>query len=197
MIRIFFPSNIIPNLGTHYNKFTANDSELLIINNAFIIQFDKESELNNNDITGIPLETFSTKDVVDGHINGKLTVVWRDWDNILKSHPKMVYVSHVNPYEIKGPHLHTKRDSYFVCIRGKVVFIAKDHLGNFHEIESSEEKPVLVQIPKNIASAHINLSDQMSTVLTLSDPEWRSDDDEMKNVVFDDYDWKKWKNNQK
>tara|TARA_B100000446_G_scaffold119845_1_gene111919 strand:- start:536 stop:997 length:462 start_codon:yes stop_codon:yes gene_type:complete len=153
--------------------------------------------LVKDDITGIPLETFPTKNVADHHINGKLTVIWRDWDNILKSHPKMVYVSHVNPYEIKGPHLHTKRDSYFVCIRGKVVFIAKDHLGNFHEIESSEEKPVLVQIPKNIASAHINLSDQMSTILTLADPAWRSDDDEMKNVVFDDYDWKKWKNNQK
>ena len=36
----------------------------------------------------------------------------------IKNHPKMVYVSHVNPHEIKGPHLHTKRDSYFVCIRG-------------------------------------------------------------------------------
>ena len=107
----------------------------------------------------------------------------------------MVYISHVNPHEIKGPHLHTKRDSYFICIRGKVVFIAKDHLGNFHEIESSEEKPVLVQIPKNIASAHINLSNEISTVLTLADPAWQPNDDEMKDVAFDDYDWKKWKNN--
>ena len=154
-------------------------------------------ELVKDDIIGIPLETFPTKNVGDDHINGKLTVIWRDWDNILKSHPKMVYVSYVNPHEIKGPHLHTKRDSYFVCIRGKVVFIAKDDSGNFHEIESSDENPVLVHIPKNIASAHINLSDEISTVLALADPAWRLDDDEMKNVVFDDYDWKKWKNNQK
>ena len=195
MIRIFFLSNIIPNLGIHYNKFTADAYELLIINNAFIIQFDKESELNNNDITAIPLETFSTKDVVDSHINGKLTVIWRDWDDILKSHPKMVYISHVNPHEIKGPHLHTKRDSYFVCIRGKVVFIIKDNAENFHEIESSEEKPILVHIPKNVASAHINLSDETSTILTLANPAWRQNDDEMKNVIFDDYDWKKWKKN--
>ena len=87
----------------------------------------------------IKLEKHVTKDTHDSHTNGDLTVIWRDWDNILKSHPKMVYVSHVNPYEIKGPHLHTKRDSYFVCIRGKVVFIAKDNSGNYHEIESSEE----------------------------------------------------------
>ena len=115
-----------------------------------------------DDITGILLETFPTKDIHDGHINGKLNVIWRDWDNILKSHPKMVYVSHVNPYEIKGPHLHTKRDSYFVCIRGKVVFIVKDDSGKYHEIKSDEENPVLVQIPKNVASAHINLSDEKS-----------------------------------
>ena len=150
-------------------------------------------ELVKDDIIGIPLETFPTKNVVDDHINGKLTVIWRDWDNILKSHPKMVYVSHVNPHEIKGPHLHTKRDSYFVCIRGKVVFIAKDNLGNFHEIESSEEKPILVHIPKNIASAHINLSDETSAILTLANPAWQPNTDEMKNVTFDDYNWKKWK----
>ncbi len=150
-------------------------------------------ELVKDDIIGIPLETFPTKNVGDDHINGKLTVIWRDWDNILKSHPKMVYVSHVNPHEIKGPHLHTKRDSYFVCIRGKVVFIAKDNLGNFHEIESSEEKPILVHIPKNIASAHINLSDETSAILTLANPAWQPNTDEMKNVTFDDYNWKKWK----
>jgi len=153
--------------------------------------------LINKNIIGIPLETFPTKNIDDGHINGKLTVIWRDWDDILKTHPKMVYVSHVNPHEIKGPHLHTKRDSYFVCIRGKVVFIAKDNSGSFHEIESSEEKPILVQIPKNIASAHINLSNEVSTVLTLADPAWDPNDDEMKNVTFDNYDWKKWKNNPK
>ena len=149
--------------------------------------------MSNSDINKLPLETFPTKDVVDGHINGKLTVIWRDWDNILKSYPKMVYVSHVNPHEIKGPHLHTERDSYFVCIRGKVVFIVKDNLGNFHEIESSEENSVMVEIPKNIASAHINLSDGISTILTLANPAWKPNNDEMKNVAFDDYDWKKWK----
>ena len=149
----------------------------------------------NDDIIGIPLETFQTKNITDEHVNGKLTVIWRNWDNILKFDPKMVYVSHVNPHEIKGPHLHTKRDSYFVCIRGKVVFIAKDKSGNFHEIESSEENPVLVQIPKNVASAHINLSNEVSTVLALADPAWHPNDDEMKNVEFEDYDWEKWKNN--
>ena len=105
----------------------------------------------------------------------------------------MVYVSSVNPGEIKGPHLHTARDSYFTCIRGKVVFIAKDENGVYHEIESGEDEPVLVQIPKNLPSAHINIADKVSTILTLANPAWKPNDNEMKNVTFDDYNWKKWK----
>jgi len=149
--------------------------------------------LNSSEISAIPLDTFPTRDVTDKHENGKLTVIWRDWDKILKFEPKMVYISTVNIGEVKGPHLHTKRDSYFVCIKGRVVFIVKDEIGKYHEIESSENKPVLVQIPKNIASAHINLHNDSSTILTLANPSWRPDDNEMENVTFDDYDWNKWK----
>tara|TARA_B100000029_G_scaffold343826_1_gene336251 strand:- start:8675 stop:9124 length:450 start_codon:yes stop_codon:yes gene_type:complete len=148
--------------------------------------------MNNDDIVGIPLETFPTKDVIDKHTNGKLTVIWRDWDNIINSVPKMIYTSSVFPNEIKGPHLHLKRISYFVCIQGKVVFIIKDNNGKYHEIESSESRPVLVQVPKNIPSAHINLSEKQSTILTFSDLSWKPNDNEMIDVEFDDYDWKKW-----
>ena len=151
--------------------------------------------MGNNEIKAIKLELNQPKDVKDQHVNGSLTVIWRDWDKILLTEPKMIYVSSVNPREIKGPHLHTKRDSYFVCIKGKVVFIVKDLEGKFHEIESSEEDPVLVQIPKNYPSAHINLSNQASSVLALASIAWRPNDNEMINVSFDDYDWKKWKTN--
>lgn len=138
------------------------------------------------------LEVHETKDVNDQHVNGKLTVIWRDWDNFLESDPKMMYVSSVNSGEKKGPHLHTIRDSYFVCVRGKVVFIVKTDDGNYEEIESSEENPTLVHIPKNVASAHINLSNQTSTVLALASHSWKPNDNEMLNVTFTDYDWKKW-----
>lgn len=149
--------------------------------------------MNNDTIRHIELKTHQTKDISDNHVNGSLTVIWRDWDKILEIEPKMVYISSVNPGEIKGPHLHTKRDSYFVCIRGKVIFVAKDEKGNYLEIESSEKKPVLIQVPKNFVSAHINPTNQVSTVLTLANPAWTPNDDEMKNVTFDDYDWNKWK----
>lgn len=149
--------------------------------------------MKNNTIQFFRLEKHDTKDIKDGHINGSLTVIWRDWDKILDVEPKMVYVSSVNPGEIKGPHLHTRRDSYFVCIRGKVVFIAKDQDGKYREIESSEEEPVLVQIPKNYSSAHINTTNQKATVLTIASLAWKPNDNEMQNVSFDDYDWSKWK----
>ena len=139
------------------------------------------------------LEKHDTKNINDQHVNGSLTVIWRDWDKIIEPEPKMVYVSAVNPGEIKGPHLHLKRNSYFVCIHGKVVFIVKGENGQYEEIISSEEKPVLVHVPKNIASAHINLDNKTSKVLALADIAWKPNDNEMENVLFEDYDWKKWK----
>jgi len=149
--------------------------------------------MKNDTIRSMKLETHQTKDINDGHVNGSLTVVWRDWDNILEVTPQMVYVSSVNPGEIKGPHLHTKRDSYFICITGTVVFIAKDLQGKYHEIESGENNPSLVQIPKNHPSAHINIGNKIASVLTLASPAWRPNDNEMQNLTFDDYDWSKWK----
>ena len=62
------------------------------------------------------LEKHQTKDIADSHINGELTVIWRDWDNLLKNHPKMVYVNSINPREIKGPHIHKNRTTSFFCI---------------------------------------------------------------------------------
>lgn len=149
--------------------------------------------MTNDDVEFVRLEKHDTKDIHNSNrVNGSLTVVWRDWDNIIKNHPKMVYVSSVNPGEIKGPHLHTKRSSYFVCIHGKVIFIVKDKNGKYREIESSSDDPVLIHVPKNISSAHINLSDGISRVLVLADLAWRPNDNEMINVSFDDYDLARW-----
>tara|TARA_B100000029_G_scaffold350522_1_gene342954 strand:+ start:132 stop:581 length:450 start_codon:yes stop_codon:yes gene_type:complete len=140
----------------------------------------------------IELEKHPTKDIKDNHVNGSLTVIWRDWDKIIEKEPKMVYTSSVNKGEIKGPHIHTKRNSHFVCIHGKVIFVIK-HENEYLEIESSEKNPVMVFIPKGVASAHINISNESSTVLALADIAWKPNDNEMHNTTFDDYDWEKFK----
>ena len=139
------------------------------------------------------LEKHKTKDVVDSHINGSLTVIWRDWDKIIANHPKMVYVSSINPGEIKGPHLHKNRTSYLICIHGKVVYVIDEGNNNYKEIEADSNKPVLICVPKGIASAHINTTSEIARVLVLADIAWKPDDNEMKNVSFSDYNWSKWK----
>lgn len=139
----------------------------------------------------ITLETHETRNIDNQHVNGSLTVVWRDWDEIIQHHPKMIYVTSVGRGEIKGPHLHLRRNSYFLCIKGRVVFIIRQD-DKYVEIESSESRPVLAYVPKNFASAHINISKDASSVLALADIAWHPNDNEMENVNFDDYDWKKW-----
>lgn len=144
------------------------------------------------EIKTFSLEKHETKDIHDSHVNGSLIPVWRDWDDLVKIHPKMVYVTTINPNEIKGPHLHVTRHYYFACIRGKVVFIIRDPSGKYHEIESGYDNPVLIEVPKNFVSSHINLSHETSMILCLATPAWSPNDKDEHNVVFDDYDWKKW-----
>ena len=139
------------------------------------------------------LEKHQTKDITDSHINGELTVIWRDWDNLLKNHPKMVYVNSINPGEIKGPHIHKNRTTSFFCMDGSIVLIIQDDGKKFHEMKMNSEKPVLITVPNGIAAAIVNPTSKIARVLVLADIAWRPNDNEMKDVLFDDYNWKKWK----
>ena len=138
------------------------------------------------------LERHQTRDIADSHTNGELTIIWRDWDNLIKNHPKMVYVNSVNPGEIKGPHIHKNRTTSFSCIHGGVVLVIQDNNGEFHEIKTDSEKPVLITVSNGIAAAIVNPTTKIAKVLVLADIAWRPNDNEMKDVSFDDYDWKKW-----
>ena len=148
--------------------------------------------MENKNFSVWNLENYQTKDITDSHINGELTVIWRDWDNLIKNHPKMVYVNSVNPGEIKGPHIHKNRTTSFSCIHGNVVLVIQDNDGKFHEIKADSEKPVLITVPKGIAAAIVNPTTKIAKVLVLADIAWRPNDNEVKNVSFDDYDWEKY-----
>ena len=147
--------------------------------------------MENKNFSVWNLENYQTKDITDSHINGELTVIWRDWDNLIKNNPKMVYVNSVNPGEIKGPHIHKNRTTSFSCIHGNVVLVIQDNDGKFHEIKADSEKPVLITVPKGIAAAIVNPTTKIAKVLVLADIAWRPNDNEVKNVSFDDYDWEK------
>ena len=150
-------------------------------------------QVENKDFSILDLEKHQTEDITDSHINGELTVIWRDWDNLIKNHPKMVYVNSVNPGEIKGPHIHKNRTTYFFCIHGNVVLVIQDNDGKLHEIKADSEKPVLVTVSNGTAAAILNPTTEIAKVLVLADTAWRPNDDEMKNILFDGYNWDKWK----
>ena len=69
----------------------------------------------------------------------------------------------------------------------------KKKSGEFEEVRTNADRPVLIFIPKNVPVAQINVNDGVSRILTLADMSWRPNDNEMKNISFDDYDWDKWK----
>ena len=139
------------------------------------------------------LEKHQTKDTTDSHINGELTIIWRDWDNIITNPPKMIYVNYINPREIKGPHIHKNRTTYFSCIHGSIVLVIQDDDGKFHEVKADSERPTLVSVRNGVAAAIVNPTDDISKVLVLADIAWKPNDNEMKNIDFENYDWNKWK----
>ena len=69
--------------------------------------------------------------------------------------------------------------------------VIQDNDGKFHEIKADSEKPVLITVPKGIAAAIVNPTTKIAKVLVLADIAWRPNDNEVKNVSFDDYDWEK------
>ena len=148
--------------------------------------------MKKDDFSVFQLENHETKDVLDAHVNGGLTVIWRNWDKIINN-PGMIYLNTVNPKEIKGPHLHKNRTSYFFCIQGKMVVIIQDKNGKYHEIEANSKSSKLISVPNGISAAIINPSKNISKILVMADGAWKPNDNEMENIIFENYDWKKWK----
>ena len=105
----------------------------------------------------------------------------------------MVYVNTVNPKEIKGPHLHKNRTTYFYCVSGEITIVVEDNEGIIHEISSDSENPILISVPNKLSAAIINPTNSISKVLVLADVAWKPNDNEMENTNFKNYDWSKWK----
>ena len=148
--------------------------------------------MKKEDFSVFQLENHETKDVLDLHVNGELTVIWRNWDKIINN-PEMIYLNSVNPGEIKGPHRHKKRTSYFFCIQGEMIIVIQDKNGKYHEIEANSGSSKLVSVSNEIGAAIINPSNNISKILVMADIAWKPDDNEMKDAEFLDYNWEKWK----
>ena len=150
--------------------------------------------MKTEDFRVFQLENHETKDVLDSHINGELTVIWRNWDEIIND-PEMIYVNSVNPGEIKGPHIHKQRTSYFFCIEGEMVIVIQDKNGKYHEIEANSENSRIISVSNGIAAAIVNPSKNVTKILVIADVAWKPNDGEMTNLEFKNYSFEKWKNN--
>ena len=150
--------------------------------------------MEKDDFVVFELENHETKDISDSHVNGKLTVIWRNWDKIIKS-PEMIYLNLVNPGEVKGPHIHKNRTSYFYCLQGKMIIVVKDKIGKYHEIEADSKNSKLISVSNGIGAAIINPTNNISKILVMADIAWKPNDNEMENVKFKNYDFNKWKSN--
>tara|TARA_B100000029_G_C17132242_1_gene799218 strand:- start:201 stop:650 length:450 start_codon:yes stop_codon:yes gene_type:complete len=144
------------------------------------------------DFSVINLEKHETKDISDFHVNGDLTVIWREWDKKINN-PEMVYLNVINPGEIKGPHIHKNRTSYFFCLDGEIIIVVRDSNGKYHEIENNSSLAQLISVSNGVPAAIINPTKKISKVLVLADISWKPNDNEMQNSTFDDYNWEKWR----
>ena len=131
----------------------------------------------------------STHDQLTGKANGKLISVWKHYEGQRELPIMEAYVTSFFPGVIKGPHLHKTRWDYFTCVKGKILIIVRDHNGEYHETLSSEDNPVTVEVPANVPSASINLSDETSLMLNLCNPAWHPENEDNYDVEFKDYDF--------
>ena len=131
-----------------------------------------------------------TTDQRTGSSNGKLISVWKHYENERELPPMEAYVTSYLPGVLKGPHLHKTRWDYFTCVKGRVLIVVKCLDGSYEEFLSSEDEPVTVEVPANIPSATLNLSDETSLVLNLCNPAWHPENEDNYNVEFDDFDFK-------
>jgi len=100
----------------------------------------------------------------------------------------MIYVNLINPREIKGPHIHKKRTSYFYCLEGKITIVIRDTDQTYHNVELDAKKPKLVSVSNGIPAAILNPTSEISKLLVLADVAWKPNDNEMENISFDNYD---------
>ena len=125
--------------------------------------------------------------------NGFLVPIFNENDNFLNNNDylKQVYLTVVKPNNIKGPHLHYKRNGLFTCIKGNIRIVTKEN--NEYKIFFSGEDYNYnsILIPKGIPAALQNISDIDAMVINLPSPGWTKEMQDEHSADFSDFDFKK------
>ncbi len=129
----------------------------------------------------------------NGFNNGFLVPIYNINEGFFEkgNEPKQVYLTVVEPKEVKGPHLHYKRSGCFTCIKGNARFILK--INNSYKIyfsgEDYEFKSLIV--PKGIPAALQNIGNVDAYILNMPSPEWRPDMNDEHTSDFSDFNFDK------
>ena len=103
--------------------------------------------------------------------------------------PQQVYLTVIEPRQIKGPHLHFIRTGCFTCIKGNVRFVLRTVNGYkvFFSGESHEYRSLIV--PTGVPAALQNLGDDDAYVLNMPYPAWTPHMNDEHYADFSDFDF--------
>ncbi|MDP3115396.1 MAG: WxcM-like domain-containing protein [Candidatus Cloacimonadaceae bacterium] len=121
-------------------------------------------------------------------INGYLVPIIDIGDEFIspEQFPRQVYLTVVDPGEIKGPHFHKERYAMYTCIKGNIKIVLK--LEDKYEVLFSGEDHdyATLWIPAGIPTAVINMDmDNPSFILNTPNPSFLETPFDDHNVEFD------------
>ena len=134
------------------------------------------------------LSLIKTKNVKSGEDNGSFIPIYKDLElDIGKI--RMVYMTSCLPREVKGPHIHKKRNGHLTVLKGDVLFVLEyvvDGEKIYEEVRISGSNPKLISVPANTVNAHVNIGSEEAIVLNLCTGHcWAPDDTD--NYSFDNF----------
>ena len=108
--------------------------------------------------------------------------------------PKQVYLTVVESKEVKGPHLHFKRNGCFTCIKGNARFILKID-NSYKEYLSGEDYQFSsVIVPKGIPAALQNIGNDRAYIINMPSPAWTPEMNDEHSADFSDFDFENFEN---
>ena len=121
--------------------------------------------------------------------NGWLLPIYNIHDSFITrlEAPEQVYLTAIDGYAIKGPHLHFKRRGLFTCVYGNIRIIAR--VNNKYEIYYSgdDHNYQTIEVPRGIPVALQNLENKTALVLNMPCPAWTPEMNDQNKVEFDDF----------
>ena len=102
-----------------------------------------------------------------GGINGFVLPIFNANEKFVTECPKQIYLTTIMPYEVKGPHLHNKRDGLFTCIKGNIKIVTKID-NKYAELFSGQNANYAsVIVPRGVECTLINIGDEDAYVLNM------------------------------